>query len=109
MTLYLKVNLETVGCVRCHKNVRLDDHHITYTPEKISRLCRDCHIGITALNVAFGLEYGRMTNADRRRVYNRFMKHKWRMEQESYHYKTFRAIRRNPECLKKLVPDFKLT
>lgn len=109
MSIILNVNLNSVPrCPRCKAYARLDSHHVTYYPEKRVPLCRECHIGITVINIQYGLCYGRLSNTDRRYLYKRFMKHQWRMEHEAYRYKSLTYIRKYPDCLKVLLKTFKL-
>jgi len=71
-------------CVRCGSTQRpIDEHHVTYNPEKKVYLCRPCHIGITVINGIYAQYFmSRITNTERQSLFNKFLKCKWCMSQE---------------------------
>jgi hypothetical protein len=87
---YVTINLHEVilkECVRCGSNRSpIDEHHITYTPCKKVYLCRPCHIGITVINGTYAQDrlMSFLDNKVRRALHKRFMKCKWRMEDEDH-------------------------
>ena len=110
MALRLSVNLNKVPvCVRCKNGSIMDDHHVTYSPRpKRVWLCRQCHLGITVLNIMYGLKYGALTHTGRRKIYKKFLRHSWRMSHEKHEYTSFVYVRRRPECLVQLLATFKI-
>lgn len=105
----LSVDLNKVAtCRRCKVGGIMDNHHVTYRPAKVVKLCRSCHLGITVINIKYGMWHGRLTNSTRRMLYRKFIGHPWRMSDEKRIYKSFVYVRYHPECLKKLLSTFKM-
>ena len=60
----------------CGKGGRLERHHVTYEPVKISNLCRKCHKMITELNTMCSQStepFHKLSNAERLTLWKAFL------------------------------------
>ena len=80
-----------VRCIKCN-NTAWEEHHITYNPSQIVRLCVPCHSLVTKYNTNLASRRGRkITDDERLAVFELFM--------EGNEYKEF-IIRCNKSSLK---------
>jgi len=63
-------------CRKCGKGGRLERHHVTYEPVKISNLCRKCHKLITELNTMCSQStspFHKLSNEERLTLWKAFL------------------------------------
>ena len=50
-------------CCKCGKTYTIQKHHVTYEPEKIVKLCKQCHSIITVINTIGSIATGTKKNS----------------------------------------------